>query len=160
MSRRVFAGLLLLAATSAAQRKYSGPRPPKPDVPYLLHASSLVETEAGEAKEESRKNDSTAYVVKGANSPVQTPLASPIFLFQSEKITPEQLEVYRVDGKSGNREVVFSKRKRDDNPRAFRLSIQRLTDNLYRLEVVESLENGEYCITPSGANQVFCFQVF
>jgi hypothetical protein len=142
-----------------AQGKYSGPTPPKPDTPYLLHAANLVPTEAVEAKEEARKDD-IAYLVQGAESPVKTPLASPIFLFESAKITPEQLEIYKVEAKNGQREVVFSKKKRDKNPRAFRLSISRLTSNLYRLEVVESLENGEYCLTPSGSNQVFCFEVF
>jgi hypothetical protein len=161
MNRRAMAGLLLLAASAAAQRKYSGPRPPQPDVPYLLHASNLVATEIAEAKEEPRRDDAIAYMVSGASSSVKTPLASPIFLYEAGKIAPEQLEIYAVDvSKSGNREVVFYKRKKDKNPRSFRLSIAPLTSNLYRLEVVESLENGEYCLTPSGANQVFCFQVF
>jgi hypothetical protein len=34
------------------------------------------------------------------------------------------------------------------------------TDKLYRLEVEESLEPGEYALSPEGSNQVFCFQVF
>jgi hypothetical protein len=91
---------------------------------------------------------------------VKTPLASPIFLFDSQKIAPEQLEVYRVESKNGQREVVFSKKKRDKNPQSFRLSIERVTGNLYRLEVVESLADGEYCLTPNGTNHVFCFQVY
>ena len=41
----------LAAACCMAAEKYSGPVPPKPDVPYLLHASTLVETEPGEARE-------------------------------------------------------------------------------------------------------------
>jgi hypothetical protein len=152
--------LLLAAAFQAhSQQKYKGPTPPQPDTPYLLHASSLIPTEASEAKEETRKND-IAYQMNGAESPVKTPLASPIFLFDAQKIAPEQLEVYRVDSKNGMREVVFNRKKRDKNPQSFRLSIERLTGNLYRLEVVESLENGEYCLTPNGSNQVFCFQVF
>jgi hypothetical protein len=65
-----------------------------------------------------------------------------------------------VEAKDGQREVVFSKKKRDKNPQSFRLSIERLSGNLYRLEIVESLENGEYCLTPNGSNRVFCFQVY
>jgi hypothetical protein len=160
MSRRLFA-CLLAAGAAWGQGKYKGPRPTEPDMPYLLHASTLVPTEKGEAKEESRKDDAIAYLVPGAESPVKTPLASPIFLMQMEKITPEQLQVYRVEpGKGGQREVVFSKRRQQNNPRSFRLSIARLEGNLYRLEVVESLPNGEYCLTPEGSNQVFCFQVY
>ena len=32
--------------------------------------------------------------------------------------------------------------------------------NIYRIDVGESLENGEYSLTPEGSNQVFCFQVY
>jgi hypothetical protein len=158
MVRTSFVLLLLAATLALAQTKYTGPRPPKPDVPYLMHASNLIATEAIEAKEESRRDD-IAYILPGANSEVQTPLASPIFLLQSEKIAPEQLEAYRMESKSGQREIVFSKKRRD-KVQQFRLSVQRLGEGLYRLEIVESLENGEYCLTPKGVNQVFCFQVF
>jgi hypothetical protein len=33
-------------------------------------------------------------------------------------------------------------------------------DKLYRLEVEESLEPGEYALSAEGSNQVFCFQVY
>ena len=36
--------------------KYTGPRPPKADVPYLLHADNLIETEIGKAKSDERKD--------------------------------------------------------------------------------------------------------
>ena len=45
-------GLALMAAD-----KYDGPRPPKPDIPYLLHANHLVETEICEAREQGGKKD-------------------------------------------------------------------------------------------------------
>jgi hypothetical protein len=158
---RAIACLLLAVAVAGGQTKYKGPRPQESDVPYLLHAANLIPLEKSEAKEEKRKDDAIAYVVTGAASPVKTPLASPIFLLQSEKILPEQLELYRVDAnKASQREVVFSKRKQQDNPRSFRLSLARMDGNLYRLEVVESLPNGEYCVTPKESNQVFCFQVY
>ena len=43
--------LTLTAATFLlpAADKYSGPRPPKADLPYLVHADNLVPTEAGVA---------------------------------------------------------------------------------------------------------------
>ena len=55
MMRRIVL-LLSAAALAAFAQKYDGPRPPKPDLPYLKHASELVPTEAGtgqrrEAKE-------------------------------------------------------------------------------------------------------------
>ena len=161
MSRSALGTLLLLMAAvpGQSQQKYRGPTPPQPDTPYLLHASNLIPTESSDAKEETRKDD-TWYRLPGAESPVKTPLASPIFLFDSQKIAPEQLKVYRLEVKNGQREIAFSNKKRDKNPQGFRLSIERLTGNLYRLEVVESLQNGEYCVTPDGSNHVFCFQVF
>src|ERR1039458_4935950 len=46
----------LAAAFAAAAQKYDGPRPPKPDVPYLKHADTLIPTEAVMAKEEKKKD--------------------------------------------------------------------------------------------------------
>lgn len=48
--------------------------------------------------------------------------------------------------------------KRDVKP--FRIELTRLGENFYRIEVEDSLEPGEYSLTPNGSNQVFCFQVF
>lgn len=154
-----FAAMLLCAAAALAQRDYSGPRPPKPDVPYLMHADNLVETEVAEAREDQRKNES-ANTVSGAASSVRTPLAEPIFLFLSDKIAPESIELYRLDVKGGRRQVVFSKRRKDSHP--LRLMVTRLTGKLFRIEVNEGmgLENGEYALSPSGSNQVFCFAVY
>jgi hypothetical protein len=38
--------------------------------------------------------------------------------------------------------------------------VTRLASDLYRIEVNESLEPGEYSLSPEGSNQVFCFEVF
>jgi hypothetical protein len=40
------------------------------------------------------------------------------------------------------------------------MEVTRLDGGLYKIEVDESLEKGEYSLTPEGSNQVFCFQVF
>lgn len=160
-------GLLLLAAVTVASaqsggKKYSGPRPPKPDMPYLLHAANLVPTEASTASEESRKDD-TANVVKGSTSTARTPLAEPIFLLASEKMVPEKLELYKVNvSKAGNREVTFPKnpKKMKDAAKPIRLSVAKVDSNIYRLEATEALENGSYCLSPSGSQEVFCFDVY
>jgi len=149
--------LFLVAVCAAVAQKYSGPRPSKPDLPYLKHAEDLLPTEAAEAKEEKLKKDDLLYVIAGPSSSAKTPLASPIFLFESDKLAPDKLQLYKLDSKNGRREIVFGPKKR---PQAFRLEVTRLEANLYRLEVAESLERGEYSITPEGSNQVFCFQVF
>jgi hypothetical protein len=156
MRVRCFALLFALCATAAAQ-KYSGPFPAKPDVPYLKHADSLVATEATEAKEEKGKKDEITYVVAGAASSARTPLASPIFLLQTEKLTAASLALYRLETKNGRREIMFAPKKQ---PKAIRMEATRIADRLFRLEVEESLEPGEYSITPEGSNQVFCFQVY
>src|SRR3984893_2385342 len=96
--------LALAAVCTYAAEKYDGPVPPKPDVPYLLHATNLVETELGQAKQENRKNDST-FIISGAASPARTPLAEPIFIIDARQISPESFELYRLDAKGGNREV-------------------------------------------------------
>jgi hypothetical protein len=41
-----------------------------------------------------------------------------------------------------------------------RLSVTRLDRGMYRIEASETLENGEYSISPNDSNRVFCFQVY
>lgn len=154
--------LAVCLATSLLAQKYTGPRPPKPDVPYLLHATNLVETEAADAKEEKRKDD-MAYVVNGGASQARTPLAEPILLLESKSLLPDKLQLYRLDVKNGKREVVFppANKRRKDAPRPLHLTPpRRIADGLYRIEVNESLPNGEYALTPEGSNKVFLFQVY
>ena len=150
---------LLVACSVAflpAQKKYDGPRPPKPDMIYLLHASTLVETEVAAAKEDKRKDD-LVYSVDGAASPAKTPLAEPIFLLDSKKLLPDRLQLYKFEVKNGKRELVM-KRKKDNRP--IHLSMRRLGEGIYRIEANEFLQNGEYGLSPEGANDVFCFQVY
>jgi hypothetical protein len=147
---------LLFAAAALFAQKYDGPKPPKPDVPYLKHATNLVPLEAAEAKGQKQKND-TLYVVEGAQSSVKTPLASPIFLFQSSKVLPDKLGLYKFEIKGGHREILFGPKR---SPRPIRLEVMHLDGNLYKIEVTDSLEPGEYSLSPEGSNQVFCFQVF
>jgi len=147
--------LLSAAALAAFGQKYDGPRPAKADLPYLKHASNLLPTEAVLAREEKKKSD-TIYTVEGANSSVRTPLAAPIFLFLADKLAPDALGLYRFESKEGRRRIVFGSKP----PEPIRLDVKRLEGNLYRIEVGESLEPGEYALSPEGSNQVFCFQVF
>jgi len=150
--------LLLASAVvlTATAQKYAGPRPPKADIPYLKHAENLVPTEAVEAKEEKKKDD-ILYVVDGANSSVKTPLASPVFLLQAAKLVPDHLQLFRLDSRNGRREILFAPKH---PPKAIRVDVTRLDSDLFRIEVNESLEPGEYSLSPEGSNQVFCFQVF
>jgi hypothetical protein len=151
-------GSCLLSLPARAQ-SYKGPRPPKADVVYLVHASNLVPTEVAEAKEDTKKN-STNYSVSGASSPARTPLAEPIFILESDRISAESLELYRMDVKNGQREVSTSSKRIRGGPRALRVSVTRLDKGLFRLEASETLENGQYALTPSGSNKVFCFEVY
>lgn len=155
---RVPAAFLLLASALLAADKYTGPRPPKPDIPYLLHASNLIPTEVVEARQEQKKNDTT-YIIPGASSPAKTPLAEPIFLIDADKISPERIELYRLDVKGGQREITVSQKRRG-GPRPLKLSLTRLEGRLYRIEASEMLENGEYSLSPSDSNQAFCFEVY
>jgi hypothetical protein len=151
--------VVCVAASTAPAQKYSGPRPPKPDVPYLLHASNLVETEQSDAKEEKRKDDST-YVISGVSSTARTPLAEPIFLMESRKLSPERLKLFRLEVRNGHREITFSGRRRRDANKPIFLSVTRVAEGLYRLEANEVLPNGQYSLSPDDSNQVFCFEVY
>ena len=155
---RVPAAFLLSACVLLAADKYTGPRPSQPDVPFLLHAGKLIPTEAVEAHEEQKKNEST-YVISGASSTAKTPLAEPIFLFEADKISPERMELYRLEVKGGQREITVSQKKRG-GPRPLKLSLTRIDGRLYRIEAGEMLENGEYSLSPSDSNKAFCFEVF
>src|SRR5690348_1375259 len=104
MTRRFLIPLFAGAAVSIAQ-KYDGPRPAKPDIPYLKHADTLLATEVTEATEEKRKDD-LLYVVTGPSSSVKTPLASPVLLFQSDKLSPDKLQLFKLETKNGRREVL------------------------------------------------------
>ena len=148
--------LLLAAIFAASAQKYDGPRPPKADLPYLKHASDLVPTDPADAKEEKVKNDTT-FSVPGTAATARTPLASPIFIFKSEKIVPEKFGLYKFEIKGGRREITFGPKKQ---AKPIHIELVRLDKDLYKLEAVESLDPGEYSLSPEGSNQVFCFQVY
>ena len=147
-------GLSLMAADS-----YTGPKPPKRDIPYLLHANHLVETEIGEAREQGGKKD-TSFVIPGATSPAKTPLSEPIFIMESNQLSPEQIELYRLEVKNGQREVVLTQRRRHSDAGPFHLMVTRLGEKLYKIEVDEPLQNGQYSLSPNGSNRVFCFEIY
>lgn len=147
----VIAGCCLWAAD-----KYSGPVPPQPDIPYLLHAASLVETEVANA-EAGRKSDT--FVIHGASSPARTPLAEPIFIIDARNIQPDSFELYRLEVKGGNREVNLNGGGRHGS-RALHLAVRPLGGHLYRVEADQALEDGEYALSPNGNNHAFCFEIY
>ncbi len=151
--------LLVAALSLMAAEKYNGPKPLKADIPYLMHADTLIETEAVEAREETRK-DATIAVVPGAAARAKTPLAEPIFIMRTEKLSAEKLSAFKMDVKNGNREVVISQKKQRNASKPIYLNATRLADNLWKVEVDQSLENGQYTLSPEGSNQTFSFEVY
>jgi len=150
---------LALTATLFAQDRYKGPKPPKSDIPYLLHATTLVETDSAEAQESKNKND-TVYTVSGSAAKARTPLAEPIFLMNVDKISAEKFSCYRMETKGGSRQLVLPLKPGKNAPKPLRLNVTRVSDGLYRIELAESLINGEYTLSPEGSNQVFSFAVY
>ena len=159
MKRLQFVMALAAMGAMAQQRgRYDGPKPPKADVPYLLHAVNLVSTEVADAREEKVK-DGTLYSLPGASSPARTPLMEPIFLLAADKVIPEKLSCFKLEVKNGRRELLIpTKPKKDQRP--IRLIVSRAGDNVYRVELAEPLENGEYVLSPDGSNQSFAFTVY
>jgi hypothetical protein len=161
--RRALHSLAALALAVAAAfapafgaDRYDGPRPPKQDVVYLMHADNLIPTEIIEAKQEGKK-DEPVYTIPGAASTAKTPLAEPIFLLQSDLVDPERLELYKLDVKNGHREVTTGKKRRG---KAFHLTVTKLDGRLYKIEADETLDDGEYSLSPTDSNKAFCFQVY
>lgn len=147
-------GWLLTAADT-----YDGPRPSKPDVPFLLQASRLIETEGTEAREENKKGEVT-YVIDGASSPAKTPLAEPVFIIETKLLVADRIELYKLDVRNGRREVTLSQKKRKGGPKPIHLLVTRLAEHLYRMEADEHLDNGQYSLSPNDSNRVFCFEVY
>jgi len=147
--------LVALSAICAQTPKSADPRPPKTDIPYLKHAENLVETEAVEIKEEKQASD-TLYTIAGESSPSKTPLPLPIFLLQAEKIDPLRLQMYRLTPAEGHRQITASGKKSAD---PIHVSVVRVSPGLFRLEVSDSLDSGEYMLSVGGSNQAFCFGV-
>ena len=151
--------LVLCAVPALSQEKYSGPRPPKPDIPYLVHASHLIPTEIVEARQEDKKDDSV-FVVPGAASSVKDTAGRTGFLMEADKLNPERIDLWRLDPRGGQREIILSKKAKKNAPRPIRVLVSRIDGRLYRIEVAQTLEPGEYSLSPSDSNQAFCFSVY
>ncbi len=156
---RLFLSALLVSLTVFGAAKYTGPRPPKADLPYLLHADNLIPTDASEAKEETRK-DTTVASVAGAASNARTPLAEPAFLIKTNKLVADKLSVYRLQVRNGVREVVTNSRDTKKVSKPIHVVVTKLEDGLYKIEVDEPLENGEYALSPDGLNDTFSFSIY
>ena len=147
---------LLAAAALAGHAQNSGvPTPPKSDLPYLKHANNLVPTEAVQAEEQKKKEEST-YLIEGAASSAKTPLALPVFIFSAEKIVPEGLQLFKLEVKDGHREVTIGRKGAEP----LRLQVTHLAGKLYRIEVYNELEPGQYSLSATNSNVAFCFEVF
>ena len=143
----------LVAVAAAGQDK-----PPKPDIPFLLHANNLIETESKIAVEHEKKKE-LIYTVESPSSGVNTPMARPELVILSDKINPHRLKLYGFESKNGQREILLRKKKKIV-ARPYFLSIDRLRSNVFRIRVDNVLPNGEYCLTPDSSNKVFCFTVY
>jgi hypothetical protein len=152
-----FSLLLLIAAR--AQQAYSGPRPPKKDLVYLLQAQRLIETEVQQASE-SKSKEGQVVSVPGTTSTARTPLPEPIFLFSPGAIRADRLVLYRFEATNGRREVVISKRKAEDDEHDLRVTLRKLDESLYRIEASHMLEPGEYALLPQSSTIAFCFTVY
>ena len=152
--------IILAGGAAIAADRYDGPRPPKQDLLYLMHADNLIPTEAVDAHQQGKKDEST-YTIEGAGSSARTPLAEPIFLLQSDLIEPERLELYKLDVKNGRREVTIAKQRRKGNNKALHLTVTKLDGRLYKIEADEPLDDGQYAISPSDSEtKAFCFEVY
>ena len=151
--------LFVLSLSAFAQEPYKGPVPDKSDLPFIRHANKLIPTDVGQAKDESAKGD-TIYSVAGTAATAKTPLTEPSFIVKVEKMNIQQMQLYKMDTKGGQRQLYLSAKPKKNGPRPIRISLDPLSTGLYKLEVQEPLENGEYCLSPGGTNAVYCFAVY
>jgi hypothetical protein len=151
--------LVLLGILLAA-----GPKPDKKDIPYLVHANTLVQTEVAKPSAEDSP-EGARYTVPGETSPARTPLALPIFLLDASEIKPEKLRLIRLTANNGHREALLPKRPApaslsQTNDAPILLTVANLGGGVYRFETVNEVENGEYALNVVGTNLFFCFTVF
>jgi hypothetical protein len=159
MGTRILCLLLLSTAWLCSDEKYNGPVPPKPDLPYLLQAKKLIDVEIGKAREEHRK-DETVYVISGAASSARTPLPEPIFILDARQLAPQQIELFRLEVKDGNREASLPGKAGKGSAQPLHLRVTPIGERLYKIEASEMLDAGEYVLTPVGDGRVFCFEVY
>jgi len=146
--------LLLIALTLFA----AGPKPDKKDIPYLLLANNLVQTEVVRPTAQ-QTPEGTSYSIPGETSLAKTPLALPVFLIDAAQIQPQKLRLIRLTASSGHRQALIRKTPSSDDPPLL-LTASRIADAIYRLEAVNEIENGEYALNAAGSDQFFCFTVF
>lgn len=65
-----------------------------------------------------------------------------------------------MEAKGGTRQLILPLKAGKNAPKPLRMNVTRVNDNLYRLELSETLTNGEYTLSPEGSNQVFSFSVY
>ena len=154
----VLASLFVGLTPVSAVGQNGFPRPLKSDVPFLLHANSLIETESNVASEHNTKK-TLSYRVANPSSGVNTPMARPEFVILVNHLSPYHLKLYGFESKPEHREILLRKKKKNVAQPYF-LSIDQLDTTVFHIRVDDVLENGEYCLTPDNSNKVFCFAVY
>jgi hypothetical protein len=150
--------LIVFAIGVAAQTTYTGPRPDKKDVPYLVHAAALVQTEIARSTP-IPDGDRTIWSIPGESSLAKTPLALPMFIIDSTAVVPARLRLYPFEPKDGRRRLTLSN-KGQGEAEPILITVSNVSGTLYRIETVNEIPNGEYCLTTPGSNRFFCFSVF
>jgi hypothetical protein len=74
----------------------------------------------------------------------------------TDQIQADHLQLFKLQSKGGQREVLI-RRKNKLVAHPIRLNVTRLDENLYKIEVDEILENGEYSLSPTDSNQDVLF---
>jgi hypothetical protein len=149
---------ILLAGFLIAGMEYAGPRLPRKDTVYLVHADQLIATEASVARQQTTANEIT-YIVSGESSTARTPLARPTLLIEAENLTADKFRLFPLDVRNGHHELNFHYKGRGGAfPR--RADIANTAADIGRIDVLDSLSAGEYALSPDGVNDVFCFEVF
>ncbi|HVW07329.1 MAG TPA: hypothetical protein VHC90_02035 [Bryobacteraceae bacterium] len=150
------AALIILPA--AAQQRYTGGPPPKKNIPFIVQADNLIETEPVKAAEQTKKDD-TIYTIPGDKSTSRTPLASPMLVIDTDSLDATRLQLFRLEVKNGHREIAF-KKKGKGGAIPLNIDVSKVRGALFQIRVLDSLDPGEYSLSPDGSNDAFCFEVF
>ena len=91
-----------------------------------------------------------------SRKPAKTPLALPIFMIKAAKLNPEHLQMYRLEIKDGHRDMTAAGRQKQD---VIHVRVVALGSGLYRMEVADDLESGQYVLSLDGGDEGFCFEI-
>lgn len=83
----------------------------------------------------------------------------PLLVIDADSMDATKLQLFRLEVKNGHREITFKKKGKGD-AMPLNIEVAKVRGTLFQIRVLDSLDPGEYSLSPDGSNDAFCFEVF